>query len=576
MKCRKLLYILTFFIVFSSQKLQGQYKLNEDSLLQAINTVPDSVKLIHYRTLFFHAQRSDLDRAKEYADAMQAIAQKSGNKSLLAFATNYQGVYYNITHDFPRSLELYERSKALYEEVGNQERVSAILNNMSNSYRNMGDLTKALSLQMQSVKIKEAVGANEEALAASYWNIGNIQSDIDHFEASNQWYWKAQKIYKKLNLEEDVLYLDYLVALNYFHMDSLELSQETFIKVEQYSRTNKQYNQLAGVLDQLGQIEKINKNYDKAEALYLEALALAENNKEASLPGLLYRRLANLYREQNQYTKALKYAKKSLENAEATEVRKKKITDYLVLAEIHEKMGQFEPAFYAYRDYHLLKDSIFSAENLAKINEMEIRYQTEKKEREIQLLEEKTKIARLRQNGLIGGIFGLLLLFGMLYYALRQKLKRNQVEREKVNRELDFKKQELTAFALQLAHKNEVLENIKGEIIEIKSQKVHQTGLQRIANTIDININDAGAWQTFQKRFEAVHKDFAPNVKQRHPSVSANDLRLMALIKMNLSSKEIAHILNISNEGIKKARYRLRKKLNLETSDSLEDCIMTM
>ena len=205
-----------------------------------------------------------------------------------------------------------------------------------------------------------------------------------------------------------------------------------------------------------------------------------------------------------------------------------------------------------------------------------IRYQTEKKEQEIQLLEEKAKIATLRQGVLIGGIIAIMVVFGALFYASQQKLKRNRLEKEKVDNELDFKKQELTAFALQLAHKNEVLEGIKGEIKELKQKQSFQKGLQRITNTIDININDASSWQTFQRRFEAVHKNFESNVKRQYPSVSANDLRLMALIKMNLSNKEIANILNISNEGIKKARYRLRKKLNMETSDSLEDHIIMM
>ena len=151
---------------------------------------------------------------------MLAIAEKSKDKSLLAFALNYQGVYYNLTNDFSKSLELYGRSKALYEEVGNGERVSALLNNISNSYRKLGDLTKALSLQMESIKIKEAVGADEEALAASYWNIGNLQADIQNYDASNQWYWKAKGIYEKLEYNDDVLSLEHMVASNYLLMDS--------------------------------------------------------------------------------------------------------------------------------------------------------------------------------------------------------------------------------------------------------------------------------------------------------------------------------------------------------------------
>ena len=61
-----------------------------------------------------------------------------------------------------------------------------------------------------------------------------------------------------------------------------------------------------------------------------------------------------------------------------------------------------------------------------------------------------------------------------------------------------------------------------------------------------------------------------------YPNVSNNDLRLMSLLKMNLSSKEIANILNISIEGVKKARYRLRKKLNLSTEESLQELVIEL
>jgi DNA-binding CsgD family transcriptional regulator len=75
---------------------------------------------------------------------------------------------------------------------------------------------------------------------------------------------------------------------------------------------------------------------------------------------------------------------------------------------------------------------------------------------------------------------------------------------------------------------------------------------------------------------EDVHKDFNSKVMRNYPDVTNNDLRLMSLLKMNLSSKEIANILNISIDGVKKARYRLRKKLNLSTEDSLQELVINL
>lgn len=73
-----------------------------------------------------------------------------------------------------------------------------------------------------------------------------------------------------------------------------------------------------------------------------------------------------------------------------------------------------------------------------------------------------------------------------------------------------------------------------------------------------------------------MYKGFNAKVQQQYPNITSNDLRLMALMKMNLSSKEIANILNISGDGVKKARHRLRKKIGLEPTDSLEAIIISL
>jgi DNA-binding CsgD family transcriptional regulator len=162
----------------------------------------------------------------------------------------------------------------------------------------------------------------------------------------------------------------------------------------------------------------------------------------------------------------------------------------------------------------------------------------------------------------------------LLYYGVRQKLKRSKLERERLDLELDHKKKELTSHALHLAKKNEVLENLKQKAKELKEN--NSTNYNQLIQTINFDLQDDNNWENFKKYFEEVHTDFNSNVKNKYPDVTSNELRLMALLKMNLTSKEIANILNISNDGIKKARYRLRKKLNLSTEDSLQEIVIAL
>ena len=126
------------------------------------------------------------------------------------------------------------------------------------------------------------------------------------------------------------------------------------------------------------------------------------------------------------------------------------------------------------------------------------------------------------------------------------------------------------------AKKNEVLESLKQKAETLKKEESSKNGYQQLISTINFDLQDDNNWENFSRYFEEVHKDFNSNVKTKYPQVTPNELRLLALLKMNLSSKEIANILNISQEGIKKARYRLRKKLNIQTEDSLQDLVLSL
>lgn len=178
---------------------------------------------------------------------------------------------------------------------------------------------------------------------------------------------------------------------------------------------------------------------------------------------------------------------------------------------------------------------------------------------------------------MLGGGLGLsTLIFGLGFYGLRQKMKRNRLEKEILDSELDFKKKELTSYALHLAQKNEVLEELKEKVQALKHANHEPRQYNQLIQTINFNLQNDNNWDNFRKYFEEVHKDINSTIKQRYPDITSNELRLIALLKMNLSSKEIANLLNITQEGIKKARYRLRKKMNISSDESLHGLILSM
>ena len=213
---------------------------------------------------------------------------------------------------------------------------------------------------------------------------------------------------------------------------------------------------------------------------------------------------------------------------------------------------------------------------------MQTKYETEKKEAEIVLLNKEAELDDTRKKALWGGIGLLILSSFFALFGLNQRNKKKRTieleKRKRVEQELEFKKKELTAKALQLASKNEFLSTLEEEIAQLSSSvdaTVTKTSA-RISRMIQIDGSDEDEWQQFSKEFSSVHQDFVDNIQKKYGSFTSGEMRLISLLKMNLSSKEIANILRVSDEGIKKARYRLRKKMKLQSGDDLSGVILAL
>lgn len=115
--------------------------------------------------------------------------------------------------------------------------------------------------------------------------------------------------------------------------------------------------------------------------------------------------------------------------------------------------------------------------------------------------------------------------------------------------------------------------SVEIEIINLKQLIIH---LSNNSNTISLDTKKNRDWVIFNTYFNNIFPDFYSNTLKHYPDISTNDLYIMALLKLHMSNKQISQVLNISNEGIKKARYRLRKKMNLKTSQSLEEVVLSI
>jgi DNA-binding CsgD family transcriptional regulator len=164
--------------------------------------------------------------------------------------------------------------------------------------------------------------------------------------------------------------------------------------------------------------------------------------------------------------------------------------------------------------------------------------------------------------------------------AQQKDMQISKLEEEKLRGELDHKSQEIINLLLSVSSKNEALMNIKEElrgiISSIKGDASGKHSLNKLLEQIDSSLQSDTVLNRVEKEFDMVHNNFIRKMRETHPDLTPNELMMCMYIKMNLSTKEIAPLMNLSVRGVETIRYRMRKKLGLERADNLSEYILKM
>lgn len=150
-----------------------------------------------------------------------------------------------------------------------------------------------------------------------------------------------------------------------------------------------------------------------------------------------------------------------------------------------------------------------------------------------------------------------------------------KIRNEQLTQDVDEKNKELAVSTMSLIKKNELLAVIKEDLKKTSEEGSHKN-IKSVITTITRNINEEDTWNVFKEAFDNADKDFLKKIKAAHASLTPNDLRLCAYLRLNLSSKEIAPLLNISVRSVEIKRYRLRKKMDLPHEQGLVEYILSI
>jgi len=153
-----------------------------------------------------------------------------------------------------------------------------------------------------------------------------------------------------------------------------------------------------------------------------------------------------------------------------------------------------------------------------------------------------------------------------------------RLRNDKLRAEMKQKDKELANSTMSMIQKSKSLTGIKkdlGKLAREIGDELITNYINSIIRKINREMDTESQWNVFEKHFESVHEEFLKRLKARFPDLTPREMKLCAYLRLNISSKEVATLMNISTRGVEISRYRLRKKLNLEHDTNLTDFIMT-
>ncbi len=328
--------------------------------------------------------RSDPDRAESYVNRALALSERLDIKQGIAESCLTQGTLNWVRGNFDKSLDCYFKSLKICNEIEYRKGAANCLSNIGIIKKILGNYEDALKFHFDSLKIKEETG-DYPGIAKSYNNIGIIYDERGQFDDALEYYKRALKLFEK---NEDRLG----IALSYNNIGVVLESKEQYIQaLEYYHRSLKIKEEIgddkgiAGATLNIGTLLEIQKEFDNALVYCLKALDiyihLGDKRGIADSNNCIGRISVKLGR----YDSALTHLNEGLRIATEIGAKTWMADSYQYLSELHQAQGDFEQALVCYIKYNRQRETIFSDLSIEKMSQMQIRYETEKKEKEAEI-----------------------------------------------------------------------------------------------------------------------------------------------------------------------------------------------
>ncbi|MEW7291135.1 tetratricopeptide repeat protein [Aquimarina sp. 2304DJ70-9] len=444
----------------------------------------------------------------------------------------------------------------------------------------------SLDLRLQALKIREKLQDSFE-IARSYHSIAMIFRYQKEYDKSISYFLKSIAIQKR-HLDSTQLARTYnMLGVVHYYTKQNDSAMYYYQLAKNYSTT---LEEKAKSNDNIAAIYYTSGNYKEAIEIYKENLAIFKSSKNYNFVSNNLMHLAKIHSDLGKHQEAVAYVDEALDYYKKYGNTSKLALLFQLRSHIYEEMGDHKNALKHFKTHKYYYDSIFNVRNAKKITALELnhQFQKEKLADSLQFANEKTelKLKNKAQQATNRLYITLLLLVSagiitlLIFVNNRRKLNRERFKKEQLEKELlDEKLKHTTYQAKQLVADNKMRLQFKQEFLsKLKKVKQHTDAVdvsdfQSLITDLNAQITTESKYDFIGDNIEQIDKEFNEKLRNLYPDLTKSEREICALMRMNLSLKEIMVIRNVTMGSIKASRHRIRKKLGLDREQELEQFI---
>ncbi|MBI9066814.1 MAG: tetratricopeptide repeat protein [Salinivirgaceae bacterium] len=546
-------------LIFNQKNIEANQVYDSvDVRLQLITD--NQAKIDYLLNLSIIFQQIDIEKAFESLEKAQFLVDKMDYDLPQANIFTAKGVLYKNRSDYPRAMDMFLKAIINYEEYLTDNKSDSIarleygncLNYMGEVYFSLGRKDKAMEYLQSSIVIYKQLD-NKKRLAFGLRNLGGIYFSNKMFIKALEIYLEALKYYQELGVEEGLPSLYSNIGAAYFTSDQLELSIDYFnIAEHKYLKAMEH--------------DSCNTNWNKG-------ISLVYFNKACYY---------NVLHNQKAYEQ---YLLKSLNILDSIYAPKESCAPALNLHQLYGTKGDYKKAYNYLLLYQSIQDSLYNIKKTNKISQLEKQYEFTKVQQDFEL--EKRKVELVYWMALSIMLFVLIVII-LFFNQLKGKNRKVKIEKEKLamdeiilksqiklkENKLKLKEKELKSLAFQIVEKDNSINGLQEGVNKMNTYLINEVNHEKISDiwkkackSMKIDSDR----RKFLLGMEYISKDLFRKLERDFHGLTKRELHIAALVKQEFTAKEIAVLFNISHKSAQTGKYRLKKRLNLLSDQSLEE-----